>query len=256
MTFSHPALWIPEWPVPSGVRACVTLRGDAGVSPPPFDRFNLGAHGGDDPSHVTANRAQLRAIAGLPAEPRWLQQVHGTAVVRLSSTKDPADIQREGPQADAAVTGDRGVVLAVLSADCLPVLFCSDDGDRLAAAHAGWRGLAAGVLEATLDAMEVPAEQLVAWLGPAAGPQAYEVGDEVREAFLAVDPGSAEAFRPTRVGHWLCDLYQIARLRLAARGVLRVFGGKACTISQPDLFFSHRRDGRTGRMASLIWRED
>lgn len=256
MNPDHPALWVPEWPVPSGVRACVTLRRDAGVSQSPFDTFNLGAHGGDAPAVVAANRAQLRAIAGLPAEPRWLQQVHGTAVAHMAKADPPAAGMDEAVRADAAVTGDRGVVLAVLSADCLPVLFCSDDGDRLAAAHAGWRGLADGVLEATLDAMAVPADQLVAWLGPAAGPQAYEVGDEVRAAFLTADPGCAEAFRPTRAGHWLCDLYQIARLRLAARGVLRVFGGKACTISQPDLFFSHRRDGRTGRMASLIWREE
>jgi YfiH family protein len=155
--------------------------------------------------------------------------------------------------ADAAVTGTPGVVLAILSADCLPVLLAARDGSEIAAAHAGWRGLAAGVLEATVAAMRSPAPDLVAWLGPAAGPAAYEIGEEVREAFVSRDPGAASAFIATRPGHWRVDLYALARRRLAACGVTRVHGGDRCTISEPAGFFSHRRDGRSGRMATLAW---
>ncbi len=233
-----------DWPVPAHVRACTTLRHGAGASQPPFDSFNLGAHSGDEA--VATNRAALRALLRLPSEPRWLRQVHGTRVIR-----DPGD---DEPQADAAVTSEAGLVLAILTADCLPVLFCADDGGEIGAAHAGWRGLAAGVLENTVAALRTPPQRLLAWLGPAAGPDAYEVGAEVREAFVGQDAGAAAAFAPTRPGHWHCDLYALARRRLAALGLARVHGGGLCTISDAARFYSHRRDARTGRMATLIWR--
>lgn len=231
------------WPAPPGVRAFTTLRGPAGVSAPPFDRFNLGAHCGDLAPSVEANRRLLMA-AGLPSAPAWLAQVHGTGVVH-----DPGT---DRPEADAAVTAVPGKVLAILTADCLPVLFAAADGTEVAGAHAGWRGLAAGVLEATVAAMATPSQALLAWLGPAAGPNAYEVGEEVRAAFVDGDAGAAGCFVPTRPGHWLCDLYALARRRLEPLG-LRCHGGGLCTISDPARFFSHRRDQRSGRMASLVW---
>jgi polyphenol oxidase len=254
-------LLLPRWPAPLRVRALSTLRhcGTAGISLPPFDSFNLGnrhAAEGDDPRAVAANRARLVELAGLPAPPAWLRQVHGREVCHVARPPRPgADGYGEEPQADAACTASPGVVLAILSADCLPVLFCSDTGDAIAAAHAGWRGLASGVLEATVAALGRPPEQLLAWLGPAAGPAAYEVGIEVRAAFVDADAGAADAFRPTRPGHWYCDLYALARRRLAALGVSRVYGGDHCTISDPARFYSHRRDGCSGRMAGLVWIE-
>ena len=239
---------IATWPAAQRVQAFATLRGPAGVSTAPFDSFNLGARCGDQVDDVARNRGALIEHFGLPADPLWLRQVHGTTVVSCN------DATRAGePEADAAVAMKPGVVLAILTADCLPVLFCSDDGSVIGAAHAGWRGLAAGVLENTIAAMRVPPEKILAWLWPAAGPQAYEVGNEVRAAFVDVDARAAPAFNPTRPGHWLCDLYSLARLRLAAAGVARVHGGGLCTISDPQRFYSYRRDGRTGRMANLIW---
>lgn len=242
--------WIDaDWPAPPGIRGLTTLRGGDGVSPPPFDRLNLGLRCGDDPALAQCNRERLAAWLALPGPPCWLDQVHGTRVVRVDHTAAP---DRE-PRADAAVTSTPGVVLAILTADCLPVLLAARDGREIAAAHAGWRGLCAGVLEATVAAMATPAQDLVAWLGPAAGPKAYEVGAEVRDAFLEVDPAAAAAFAPTRPGHWQADLYALARQRLASAGVDRVHGGGHCTISDPGAFFSHRRDGRSGRMATLGW---
>lgn len=241
----------PEWPAPPGVHACTTLRdAGAGISRAPFDRFNLGTNADDDPAAVAANRAQLHALAQLPAEPHWLQQVHGTRVVRFEAG-------RLGPieEADAAVTSDAAVVLAVLTADCLPVVFCSDDGRELGVAHAGWRGLADGVLEATVARMRVPASQLLAWLGPCAGSANYEIGEDVRAAFVERDARAAAAFAATRAGHWLADLPALARQRLAQAGVTRVGGGMHCTIADRSRFFSYRRDGRTGRMATLVWRD-
>ena len=241
--------WVtPNWPAPPNVRALTTLRGGFGASQPPYDRANFGLNCGDDLAAVHANRAALAELARLPEAPRWLRQVHGTSVCAAEA------IRGDVTEADASVTVQAGVVLAILTADCLPVLFCSRDGRAIGAARAGWRGLAAGVLEATVAAMSVPAEQLIAWLGPAAGPQAYEVGDEVRAAFVNTDPVAADAFRPTRPGHFLCDLYALARLRLAQLGLGEVYGGGLCTISDRERFFSHRRDGRSGRMATLIWR--
>lgn len=249
-----------DWPAPPGVHGGSTRRAGLGVSPPPFDTLNLGGHrtaGGDDAANVRRNREALRDALHLPAAPRWLRQVHGTAVFDADAgTVDGAALAAEGdePEADAAVTRREGVVLAVLHADCLPVLLCSDDGAVLGAAHAGWRGLAAGVVEATLAAMRVPGGRVIAWLGPAAGPANYEVGDEVRAAFVDGDAGAASAFAASRPGHWRVDLYALARRRLARLGVTRVHGGGRCTIGEPAAFFSHRRDARTGRMASLLWR--
>jgi YfiH family protein len=239
-----------DWDAPANVHAFTTLRHGAGSSPPPFDSFNLGnarAADGDDAAAVARNRAELVARAGLPSPPCWLRQVHGTRVLRFDAPVD------DEPEADAAVTSARGVVLAILTADCLPVVFAARDGSEVGAAHAGWRGLAAGVLEATVAAMRADPGELVAWLGPAAGPQAYEVGVEVFEAFTSRDPGAAAAFAPTRPGHWRVDLCALARRRLAAAGVGHVDGGGLCTISEPRRFFSHRRDGRSGRLATLAW---
>ena len=240
----------PNWPAPERLRACTTLRHGDGVSPAPFDDFNLGLRSGDDPVNALENRRRLLASMGLPNEPVWLHQVHGAGVVRIS--EQPAAGTPE-PEADAAVTDRDCVVLAILTADCLPVLFCDDHSQEVAAAHAGWRGLAAGVLEATVAAMQNPPEHLMAWLGPAAGPQSYEVGEEVRAAFVDKDARSAKAFTATRPGHWLVDLPMLARRRLKSVGVREVFGGEEDTIAHAGRFFSHRRDGVTGRMATLAW---
>lgn len=241
-----------DWPAPPGVRGLTTLRRglEVGESNPPFDRFNLGDRCGDEPAAVAHNREALRWIAELPGPPRWLRQVHGTRVWRFRRGDAATEVE-----ADAAVTADAGEVLAILTADCLPILLCAEDGSEVAAVHAGWRGLAAGIVERTLTAMRAAPERLIAWIGPAAGPAHYEVGDEVRRAFTAASPEAEAAFRPTRPGHWLCDLPGLAGQRLAAAGVQRVYGGEACTISDPDRFYSHRRDGRSGRMASLVWIE-
>ena len=236
-----------DWPAPPGVRALSTMRHGLGVSKPPFDAFNLGARCGDDPEAVAENRRQLDAALVLPSPPRWLRQVHGIGVAREPGFDEP--------EADAAVTSMPGTVLAILTADCLPVVFAARDGDEIGAAHAGWRGLGAGVLEATVAAMETPADHLVAWLGPAAGPQAYEIGEEVFDAFVSGDAGAAAAFAPTRPGHWKVDLHALARRRLAAIGVTDVHGGGLCTISDPLRFFSHRRDQRSGRIATVAWIE-
>ncbi len=247
-----PALLPADWPAPPGVHAFTTLRHGLGVSSPPFDDFNLGnryAADGDDPDTVERNRALLVAAAGLPSLPHWLKQVHGIDVVRCDGSP------REGhePIADASVTAAPGTVLAILTADCLPVVFAADDGREVAAAHAGWPGLSAGMLEATVAAMHTPADRLLAWIGPAAGPQHYEIGVEVRDRFLVQDARADTAFIATRPDHWRVDLFAIARMRLAQAGVTRVHGSGLCTISDPQRFFSHRRDARTGRMATLVW---
>lgn len=246
---SGPALQA-ELGVP-GVRALTSLRHGAGQSAAPFDHFNLGNHRtatGDRPELVEANRALTVSTFALPSAPRWLRQVHGTQVVRMGACPTADE-----PEADAAVTSEAGVVLAILTADCLPVVLAARAGGEIGAAHAGWRGLADGVLEATVAAMQTPADQLVAWLGPAAGPKAYEIGQEVYDAFTGTDPGAQAAFVPTRPGHWHVDLYALARRRLAAAGVWQVHGGGHCTITEAGRFFSHRRDARTGRMATLAW---
>lgn len=236
---------IPDWPAPPQVRALVTTRG-GGLSAPPFETFNLGSHVGDAAQAVAANRTRLRTL--LPGEPCWLNQVHGVAVVE-------ADDAQGVPEADAAVARRPGRVCAVLTADCLPVLFCDRAGSVVAAAHAGWRGLAAGVLEATVARMEVPTQQVIAWLGPAIGPAAFEVGGEVREAFISQDVAAAAAFVPGVRGKWMADLFRLARQRLARAGVSSVHGGDLCTHADRTRFYSFRRDGVTGRFASLIWLE-
>jgi len=251
------ALLPADWPAPPGVQAFSTLRHGAGGSPAPFDTFNLGnrtAADGDAPARVEANRAALVALAGLPSWPHWLRQVHDTGVARLETALAAPRAAADEPQADAAVTATPGVVLAILTADCLPVVFAADDGSEVAAAHAGWRGLADGVLEATVGAMVTPPTRVRAWLGPAAGPQAYEIGQEVFDAFTTDDAGAAQAFAESRPGHWRVDLYALARRRLAAVGVTDVHGGGLCTISDPQRFYSHRRDAHTGRLATLVWR--
>ncbi|WP_223470906.1 MULTISPECIES: peptidoglycan editing factor PgeF [unclassified Pseudomonas] len=235
---------IPDWPAPARVKACVTTRA-GGVSLAPFDSLNLGDHVGDDPVAVAENRRRLTDQFAIT--PAWLQQVHGIAVVEA----DPAQVAA----ADASWTDTPGIACTAMTADCLPVLFCNRAGTRVAAAHAGWRGLANGVLEATLDSLAVPADEILAWLGPAIGPQAFEVGPEVREAFIAQLPQAAQAFTASpNADKFLADIYALARLRLAARGVTAVYGGGLCTVTDPR-FFSYRRNPRTGRFASLIWIE-
>jgi YfiH family protein len=219
------------------------------VNRAPYDALNLGDHVGDDPGAVAANRELLAQALRLPAEPRWLQQVHGTRVVDAAGITAPV-------AADAAYAREPNVVCAVLTADCLPVLLCDLGGRVIAAAHAGWRGLAAGVLERTVTAMRVPGSELLAWLGPAIGVVAYLVGDEVRDTFLAHDPAAAAAFRPGAGGGWHADLYLLARQRLQSHGVNAVYGGEFCTFQEAARFYSFRRDGVTGRMASLIWLQD
>ncbi len=239
----------PDWPAPPGVHAIVTTRDLPGRSAAPFERCNLGDRCGDAPAVVAANRAGLVAALGLPAPPHWLRQVHGSAVAVFDG---PAAADEAPREADAAATRQSGVVLAVLTADCLPILLCRDDGAAVAAVHAGWRGLAAGVLERALAALGEP-ERLLAWIGPAIGAASYEVGADVRDAFVGADAGADAAFTPTRPGHWRCDLAALARRRLRAAEVTRVHGGGFDTCADPR-FYSYRRQARTGRFASLIWR--
>ena len=241
-------LLLPAWDAPATVRACVTTALWPGVSLPPFAPGNLGDGCGDAPAAVAANRAALVGEAALPQAPHWLRQVHGTAVYVADHARPAAT----PPAADASYTRAPGAVLAVLSADCLPLLLCSADGREVAAVHAGWRGLAAGVIEAALAHFHSPPAAVCAWLGPAIGAASYEVGGEVRAAFLAHDADAATAFVPTRPGHWTCDLYALARRRLAARGVGRVQGGAFDTRRDPR-FCSHRRGAPVGRCASLVW---
>jgi len=238
----------PDWPAPSRVRALFTTR-DGGVSRGPYAGLNLGTHVGDDPVAVAENRRRLVASEGLPGQPLWLEQVHGTEVVVAS------DLPASPPRADAAVTRQPGLVLSVMTADCLPVLLCDIDGQVIATAHAGWRGLCDGVLEQAVAAMQLEPQRLQAWLGPAIGPLAFEVGPEVRAAFLARDPAADSAF-VARGDKYLANLYQLARQRLRACGLSAIYGGDDCTFSQPARFYSYRRDGQTGRMAGLIWLAD
>jgi YfiH family protein len=244
------------WPAPHGVRAFTTVRHGAGASLAPFDSFNLGnryAADGDNWEMVEANRLELIERMGLPSAPHWLRQVHGTEVVRFSALPPVVAVGEAEPLADGSVTSVPGVVLAILTADCLPVVFANQSGTEIGAAHAGWRGLAGGVLENTVAAMTSPANELIAWLGPAAGPLAYEIGKEVFDAFVGADANAISAFVATRPNHWRVDLYALARQRLAKLGLTRIYGGDLCTISDPQRFFSHRRDARTGRMATLLW---
>ena len=245
----RPADWlVPDWPVADAVRGFVTTRA-GGVSGAPYDTLNLGtgAHGAphDDAAAVAANRRIVGAH--LPGPPAWLQQVHGADVVAVDAVGTGV------PRADAAVTRTPDRPLAVLVADCLPVMLAARDGTVIGLAHAGWRGLAAGVVERTVDAMEVAPSSLCAWLGPCIGPSAFEVGDDVRDAFVAHDAAAARAFAPHRAGKWLADLPALARRRLRAAGVSSIGGGDWCTVSDPARFFSYRRDGATGRFGAFLW---
>ena len=239
--------WIvPDWPVPAQVRAVTTTR-HGGVSRGPYASMNPADHVGDEPAAVQSNRQQLQQTLGLPGQPLWLQQVHGTAVVNAAGAG-------QSPRADGIYSQQPGYVCAVMTADCLPLLLSDADGQCVAAVHAGWRGLAAGVIEQAVTAMGQPGESLLAWLGPAIGPQAFEVGKDVYDSFVRSNSENAIAF--TEHGdRWLADLYQLARLSLSRAGIEQVTGGQYCTHSESDRFFSYRRDGVTGRMASIIWFE-
>lgn len=239
----------PDWAVSPRVRAFTTIRA-GGCSQGVFASLNLATHVGDDPAAVRINRARLHQALNLPAEPLWLDQVHGTRVHKMSEHHCDQETQ---VRADASFTHHPHQVCAILTADCLPVLLCERDGRAVAAVHAGWRGLAAGIIEQTLAHFEAPPAQIIAWLGPAIGPRAFEVGPEVRDAFLSTDPEAHQAFMPSPAGRWLADLYSLARQRLKRAGVLAMTGGQFCTHQDADRFYSYRRDGQTGRIASLIW---
>ena len=282
MSVADLQLITPDWPSPPGVRAAFTLR-TGGVSVAPYDSLNLGAGIGDSPEAVAENRRRVRERLRLPAEPVWLEQVHGVGVVELgigagaegpaaagvgvisgaagppaptvAMSADRLDSAVRPPTGDASVARAAGNVCAIRVADCMPVLFAARDGSAVAAAHAGWRGLAGGVLEATVRRLGVPASQLIAWMGPAIGPAHFEVGDEVRAAFTATDADAASAFVANARERWQCDLYTLARHRLTAIGVSGIYGGGWCTFAESERFFSYRRNGQCGRMAALIWIE-
>ncbi|TAM12400.1 MAG: peptidoglycan editing factor PgeF [Nevskiaceae bacterium] len=237
---------VADWPVPRNVQAITTTR-SGGASTGPWASLNLATHCGDAPAAVAENRLRLRTGLALPAEPVWLEQVHGTRVVRVPAA-------RLLQPADAVWTSEAGAVCAIMTADCLPVVFCDRGGSCVAVAHAGWRGLAAGVLEATLAALPVADAEILAWLGPCIGPTAFEVGAEVRASFCDMAAADAAAFAPAaRAGHWYADLAGLARRRLQRAGVRGIHGGHWCTFSDPAHFYSYRRDGVTGRMATLAW---
>ena len=246
-TQRSPACLLPDWPAPAHVHALTTLR-QGGYSSGSFASFNLATHTGDDPVAVHKNRALLRSVFGLPAEPIWLHQVHGARVIEGGAAVALAE-------ADGSRTASVGTVCAVMTADCLPVLICDSAGKGVAAAHAGWRGLHAGVISTAVKSLGSRPTELLVWLGPAIGPSAFEVGPEVFQAFIARDANNVSAFRQTDDEHWLCDIYGLARIELAELGVTSIFGGDACTFTDQQRFFSYRRDRRTGRMASFIWLE-
>jgi len=236
-----------SWPAPPRVRAFTTLRA-GGASVPPYDSFNLADHVGDDPAAVARNRARLREALSLPAEPAWLAQVHGTHVVHAGQAVP-------GTRGDGSYADCPGVVCAVLTADCLPIFLCDRSGTRVGILHAGWRGLAAGIVERGIEVMALAPATLIAWLGPAIGPEAFEVGAEVREAFIAHDRDAGAMFARGTGERFLADLYGLARIRLQHTGVEQIYGGGFCTLADRSRFFSYRRDGVCGRMASLIWLE-
>ena len=238
---------IPNWDAPQNIRAVTTTR-QGGVSLPPFDSMNLGDHVNDDADAVQRNREILIHTLGLPEQPVWLNQIHSNLVSNLDDPQPLID-------ADAAFTTQKNKACVVMTADCLPVLFCNTQGTVVAASHAGWRGLHAGILEKTVEAMHEPPEQIMAWLGPAIGVNAFEVGEEVREAFISAQTQAEQAFKPKPNGKWLADIYTLARLRLEAIGVKQIYGGGECTYSDAERFYSYRRNPSTGRMASLIWIE-
>ncbi|MDF2182322.1 peptidoglycan editing factor PgeF [Neptuniibacter sp. CAU 1671] len=239
---------LPDWDAPTHIKALTTTRA-GGVSESPYAGLNLGDHVDDQPTSVAQNRSDLIQTLGLTRSPQWLNQVHGVDVVKAA---DNGAV----PQADACWTDEACLACIVMTADCLPVFFTNADGSKVAVAHAGWRGLQQGVLEATLKIFS-PGDRVLAWLGPAIGPDAFEVGAEVREAFVGLGDQFAEGFsEQDQHGKYLADLYHLARLKLTQAGVEHVFGGQYCTYNDPERFYSYRRDGQTGRMASLIWIEE
>jgi YfiH family protein len=240
--------WIkPDWPLPSHVHAATTLR-SGGTSVGGYASLNPASHVNDDPQHVLVNRHIIKNMLNLPTEPVWLKQVHGVQVVKADQVVDE-------PQADASFTDQADVVCAVMTADCLPVLFCGDNGEVVAASHAGWRGLQAGIIKQTLAAMHC--KQVSVWLGPAIGPENFEVGDDVLKAFVTQIPNAEHAFKANSPGKWLANIYQLACLQLTELGIDQIFGGEYCTFADPQRFYSFRRDGvSSGRMASLIWRDE
>lgn len=236
----------PNWPAPSHIKAYTTLR-TGGVSQSPYDQFNLGGSVGDKPEDVLKNRELLKNVLGLAEEPIWMRQTHSTIVLEAT----PENMRQE---ADASFTDKKNRVCIMLTADCLPILLTNKQGTHVAAIHAGWRGLANGIIEATLDKLNLPREEWLVWLGPAISGKCYEVGDEVREQFLSVVPEAEKAFSPSPNQRWLADLYELARIRFRKQGVVHIFGGEYCTYSDKSRFYSYRRDGKeSGRMASLIW---
>jgi YfiH family protein len=241
----HDEWIVPDWPAPPRVRAFVTTRAH-GVSRGAFASMNLGSRSGDDPEHVARNRRIVREL--LPSTPRWMAQAHGSAVADLERT-----LEAQSPRADAATVGAPGPVAVVLTADCMPLFLCDAAGGKAAVAHAGWRGMAAGVIENAVGALGSSPSDVIAWMGPTIGPTAFEVGAEVREAFLASDPKAHEAFAAHTPGKYMADLYALARRRLARAGVTRVYGGGFCTYRDTERFFSYRREKASGRMGAFIW---
>lgn len=239
----HDHLIIPNWPAPPNIRALQTTR-IGGFSRAPYDSLNLGSHVADAPLDVARNRMLLNTL--MPSEPVWLEQVHGIVVANADSASCL-------PQADACIAAHRSAVCVVMTADCLPVLLCDQQGTVVGAVHAGWKGLAAGVIEAAVQAMNVPTQNLMAWLGPAISQQAFEIGAEVREIFIAADPQAEGAFVAGQDGKWRADIYALASLRLNALGITQIYGGDYCTYKDAEKFFSYRRDGVTGRMGTFIW---
>ena len=236
---------VPDWPAPANIHAATTLR-TGGVSQGAYSSLNPAGHVGDDADRVRQNRQIIREMLDLPSEPVWLDQIHSNRVVKAVKT---ASLQ----QADASYTDESGVVCAVMTADCLPLLLCATDGSQVAAIHAGWRGLLAGIISNTVMAMQ--SQNLLVWLGPAIGPDCFEVGAEVRDAFLEKSAAFISAFKKQSNDKWLADIYQLARVELAALGIVKVYGGTNCTVTEYERFYSYRRDTQTGRMATLIWRE-
>lgn len=242
--------FVPQWPVPSRVRGFITER-TGGVSPLPYTSNNIAGHVGDDPNAVADNRSKLQIQLGLPRAPQWLNQIHGDNIVELGIDSNPAPMA----DADGAISGDRGVACAVMTADCLPILLCDSGATQVAAIHCGWRGLAKGIITRAIDKFASPAVQIMAYLGPAISAEVYEVGEEVVDAFKGIPATSSDYAvpNPNNPGHFFLDLYQLARIHLRNQGVSAIYGGDCCCYREQDRFYSYRRDGITGRMASLIW---
>ncbi len=236
---------IPDWPAPTNIRALSTTR-QGGISQPPFDSFNVGDHVNDDSHCVALNRAQLTRQENLPEDPRWLKQVHGHLVINSQQWQ-------LGTEADAIVSQQSNHVCTIMTADCLPILLCNQQGDTVAAIHAGWRSLASGIIEQTLRSFQCDSNTIMAWLGPAIGPEQFEVGPDVYDAFCSQSPESAQAFKAIDNTHYLANIYHLAKQRLVNQGVTAIYGGDFCTVSEKQRFFSYRRDGQSGRMATLIW---